>query len=125
MDDYINHNQVWPGLLTMDFDAATLDWQAFREGVDLLPMCGSPVEGCSCALLRYHPGAKIPRHLHVGMEFLLILRGSQRDERGEYGAGTFLINPANSSHAIVSEAGCVVLAVWEKPVRFIDQAGEG
>ncbi len=119
MDERMQPHLVWPDLLTMDLDAACLDWQAFRDGVDLLPVHGDPAGGCSCALLRYHPGAQIPRHLHVGMEFLLILRGSQRDERGEYAAGTFLINPANSSHAVVSEQGCVVLAIWEKPVRFI------
>lgn len=75
-----------------------------------------------CALLRYQPGAKIPRHLHVGVEFLLILRGSQRDERGDYQAGTFLVNPASSSHAIESDAGCIVLAIWERPVKFIASA---
>lgn len=122
MDGYLSQHLVWPNLLTMDFDAAALNWQAFRDGVELLALHGNPAEGCSCALLRYHLGAQIPRHLHIGMEFLLILRGSQRDERGEYHAGTFLINPANSSHAIVSDGGCVVLAVWEKPVRFLGQA---
>lgn len=119
MDERISPHLVWPGLLTMDFDDAALGWQLFRDGVELLPIHGNPAQGCSCALLRYHPGAAIPRHLHVGMEFLLILRGSQRDERGEYAAGTFLVNPADTSHAIVSDQGCVVLAIWEKPVRFV------
>ena len=116
----MNYKLVWDNLLGMDFDDPTVPWQAFRAGVEMLPLYGEADQGCSSALLRYQPGAKIPKHLHVGMEFLLILRGSQRDERGHYQAGTYLINPASSSHAIVSEEGCVVLAVWEKPVKFIN-----
>ncbi|MGV8835443.1 cupin domain-containing protein [Cellvibrio sp.] len=122
MEEHAEKKLVWSDLLSMDFDSPTLHWQDFRKGVDMLPLHGDPTQGCSCALLRYQPGAHIPRHLHVGMEFLLILRGSQRDERGQYHAGTFLINPATSSHEIFSEEGCVVLAVWEKPVKFISAA---
>jgi len=110
---------VWKDLLTQDFNDAHFSWQKFREGVDMVPLYGDAKQGCSCALLRYQPGAEIPRHMHVGMEFLFILRGSQTDERGHYTAGSFLINPATTSHEIVSEEGCVVLAIWEKPVQFI------
>ena len=110
---------VWNNLLGMDFDGPHLQWQDFRDGVDTILLHGDATQGCSSALLRYHPGARIPEHMHEGMEFLLILRGSQTDERGHYCAGTFLINPTNSTHKILSEEGCVVLAVWEKPVRFI------
>lgn len=110
---------VWKNLLSMDLDDPSLIWQDFRAGVDIVPLHGDSAQGCSCALLRYQPGAQIPRHLHVGMEFLLVLRGSQTDERGTYSAGTFLINPASSSHEIVSQEGCLVLAIWEKPVKFI------
>jgi anti-sigma factor ChrR (cupin superfamily) len=110
---------VWSNLLQMDF--STLEWQPFREGVDLLPLYGNIKSGCASALLRYQPGARIPEHLHTGMEFLFILCGSQSDDRGHYTAGSFLINPTASSHKIFSEEGCVVLAVWEKPVKFIEQ----
>lgn len=29
-----------------------------------------------------------------------------------------MINPPGTRHSIVSEAGCVVLAIYEKPVKF-------
>lgn len=119
MEAHAGKKLVWENLLTMDFNSPQMKWQDFRDGVDILPLHGDTAQGCSSALLRYQPGAHIPRHLHVGMECLLILHGSQRDERGHYQAGTFLINPATSSHEIFSEEGCVVLAVWEKPVKFI------
>lgn len=113
---------VWRDLLSMDLDDPSLAWQGFRVGVDILLLYGDATQGCSCALLRYQPGAEIPRHLHMGVEFLLVLRGSQADERGHYGAGSFLINPATSSHQISSKEGCIVLAIWEHPVKFM---GEG
>lgn len=110
---------VWKDLLNKDFDDPGFVWQDFRDGVDIIPLYGDSAQGCSSALLRYQPGAEIPRHMHVGMEFLLILRGSQTDERGHYTAGSFLINPVSTSHEIVSKEGCIVLAIWEQPVKFI------
>lgn len=112
-------HRVWSGLLDSDFDSADFAWQGFRAGVDIIFLHGDAAYGCSCALLRYQPGAEIPRHLHMGMEFLLVLRGSQTDDRGHYRQGSFLINPASSSHAIISEEGCIVLAIWERPVKFV------
>jgi len=116
----VSNNLVWTNLINSDFDSPDFKWQAFRKGVDILPLYGNPTQGCSSALLRYQPGARIPRHLHVGLEFLFILHGSQSDERGEYCKGTLLINPVDTSHEIFSREGCVVLAVWEKPVKFVD-----
>lgn len=110
---------VWRDFLTMDHEDPSLAWQTFREGVDILPLHGDAEQGCSCALLRYQPGAEVPRHIHMGMEFLLLLRGSQIDDRGSYSAGSFLINPADTSHHVMSEDGCVVLAIWERPVKFV------
>lgn len=112
-------NLVWQNLIKSDFSGPEFVWQGFRAGVDIIFLHGDAAQGCSCALLRYQPGAEIPRHLHVGMEFLLVLRGSQTDERGHYEEGSFLINPASSSHAIISEEGCIVLAIWERPVKFV------
>lgn len=109
---------VWRDFLTLDPDDSALAWQVFHEGVDILPINGTP-EGCFCALLRYASGAVVPHHEHSGHEHILILRGAQSDERGTYTQGTFLINMPESSHRVVSDAGCVVLAIWESPVRFL------
>ncbi|MDB6060680.1 MAG: hypothetical protein JWM78_783 [Verrucomicrobiaceae bacterium] len=112
-------NMVWPDFLTMNPEDPNLLWQAFHEGVDILPLNGTP-EGCFCALLRYQAGAVIPQHAHSGCEHILILRGAQTDERGTYTQGTFLINKPESTHGVVSSAeGCLVLAIWELPVRFL------
>ena len=44
----------------------------------------------------------------------------QTDENGRYAAGDVVINPPDTVHSIHSEDGCVVLAVWQKPVEFVD-----
>ena len=102
------------------FSAPALDalgWEPFRDGIEIHSIYATP--GSSrAALLRYAPGASLGRHLHVGFEHILILRGSQIDDNGEHRAGTLLIHGPGTSHAIASPDGCVVLAVWEKPVHL-------
>jgi len=112
-DSIILHNLIGQGT---DFTA--LPWQAFRDGIEIYPIYENQ-RGCSAALLRYAPGASIPSHTHTGYEHILILEGEQADERGAYSQGTLMISPPGSSHSIVSRAGCVVLAIWERPVSFL------
>jgi len=103
-------------LMGKDFN--TLEWQFFREGMSIYPIYQSGNSEASAALLKYEPGAYAPNHEHLGYEHILVLEGSQQDERGVYKAGDLLINHPGSSHSIQSPSGCVVLAIWEKPVKF-------
>lgn len=96
-------------------------FEPFREGVEIARLAGDP-DGASAALLRYQPGASVPMHEHVGLETILVLEGSQADERGVYAAGTMSVNLAGSRHSVWSDEGCVVLIHWERPVRILDEA---
>jgi anti-sigma factor ChrR (cupin superfamily) len=98
----------------------SLSWEPFRAGVKIHRLYGNQKEGPSAALLLYEPGAGIPLHQHLGYEHLIILSQSQTDERGERTAGTLIINPPGSTHSVQTTDGTVVLAIWEKPVRFIE-----
>lgn len=109
---------VWPDLLNIDPDNADLVWEFLQPGVDICVLHGERERGSNTALLRYQPGAVVPRHKHIGHEYLFILRGSQRDEHGIYSRGTFLINRPGGTHRVSSEEGCLVLAIWELPVEF-------
>ena len=71
------------------------------------------------AILRYEPGASAPLHQHVGTETILVLDGSQSDERGTYGKGDMVINPPGTRHSVRSPEGCVVLLHWDKPIEFL------
>lgn len=93
-------------------------YEPLRPGIDISYLYKDDASGASCALLRYQPGAEVPSHLHQGFEHVYVLAGEQRDERGVYPAGTFVINPPGSTHHVQSPKGCLVLIVWQRPVAF-------
>ena len=88
----------------------------FREGVEIARLHEGPP---AVALLRYAPGAGVPAHLHRGLETILVLQGTQSDERGDYPQGSLILNPEGTSHRVWSEKGCVVLIQWTLPVEFL------
>lgn len=91
-------------------------FEPFRDGVEICRLVAGEPE---LALLRYAPGARVPRHLHQGLETILVLEGSQSDEFGRYGAGALVANAAGSIHSVASEEGCVVLIQWTRPVAIL------
>jgi anti-sigma factor ChrR (cupin superfamily) len=99
-------------------EIAKLSFSSLRPGVDIHVLHESP-DGARAAILRYAPGAVVPEHRHEGLEYIYVLEGEQADERGSYGPGTFAINESGVTHRVVSENGCVVLIVWQRPVVFL------
>lgn len=128
-------NTTIPGLLLGAWQEQ--DFQPFREGVEICTLhegvqrlsTPEPVldtnsgagsgDQPAIALLRYQPGACVPRHRHPGIETILVLAGSQSDEAGRYATGSLVINPVGSEHSVWSDDGCVVLIQWDKPVQFV------
>ncbi len=102
--DFLNHG--WQGCT----------FEHFRDGVEICRLMTGEAE---LALLRYAPGATVPRHLHQGLETILVLEGSQSDEFGSYAAGSLVANPEGSIHSVTSQEGCVVLIHWAKPVKIL------
>lgn len=93
-----------------------LPFSRFRDGVEIAVIRDdSPM----VALLRYAPGAAVPRHAHAGLETVLVLEGAQSDERGHYPAGSLVFNPEGNIHSVWSDEGCTVLIQWERPVEFV------
>lgn len=94
-----------------------LPFAPFREGVEVHYIKqGAP----ALAVLRYAPGAKVPHHLHTGLETILVLDGVQSDERGDYAKGTLILNPEGTTHSVWSEQGCAVLIQWQRPVEILE-----
>ena len=95
----------------------SFDFEAFRKGIEI---CKLFPEDPLVALLRYEPGASVPKHQHKGLETILVLEGEQSDEHGNYSAGSLVLNPEDSIHSVWSNTGCVVLIQWERPVLFLE-----
>jgi len=118
----MNQPQALQPLVMVDLlkkaQAPDAPWKDFRPGVMMLPIY-SGADGQSSALLRYAPGAAVPAHVHTGYEHILVLSGTQTDERGTYQAGTMVVNPPGFVHSVHSADGCIILVIWERPVAFV------
>jgi anti-sigma factor ChrR (cupin superfamily) len=66
------------------------------------------------SVVRYAPGSRFDRHVHGGGEEILVLEGTFSDELGDHPAGTYLRNPPGSSHAPLSQDGCLLFVkLWQ------------
>ncbi len=108
------------GLLRLAEDPEAVEWQPFKDGVDIHRIYGDGLQGPTAALLRFREASRIPLHEHPGIEHIFVLAGSQRDQNGPIAAGTLVVNPTGSRHAVEGEAGCIVLAIYQESVRFLE-----
>ena len=90
-------------------DPADRPWTDRRPGVFWKVLWE---EGETKALLvRYAPGATIPRHRHLGDEQIFVLEGSVSDDTGTATAGHYARRPPGCEHTVRSEHGALVLAI--------------
>jgi anti-sigma factor ChrR (cupin superfamily) len=97
-----------------------IPWTPYKQGVEIFRLYGDGVSGPTAALLRYREAGEVPTHEHPGYEHVIVLSGSQEDEHGVFNAGTVVINAPGTRHKVRSGAGCIVLVIYEKPVRFLE-----
>ena len=112
-------SQVWD-LSSLAGDADRLPWRPLRPGVQVVRLYGEASQGPSAVLLKYDPGASVPLHEHTGYEHIFVLSGAQTDGSTIFSTGTLAIQSPGSRHRISSPHGCLVLVVYEKPVRFLE-----
>jgi anti-sigma factor ChrR (cupin superfamily) len=98
-----------------------IEFTLFRPGIERGIVYSDPKTGASTAFLRYLPGASVPLHRHDGYEHIVILEGEQLDDEGAYQAGQVLVHAPGSAHRVWTKTGCLVLAIWERPVVFLEQ----
>ena len=97
-----------------------LAYEHFREGIDVAWLSRGATGEPSVAILKYWPGARVPRHRHAGLETIVVLQGVQSDEHGDYDAGTLVLNAVGTEHSVWSTEGCVVLIQWDLPVVILE-----
>jgi anti-sigma factor ChrR (cupin superfamily) len=112
--------RVFPGLLGGGW--RDLAFEPFREGVTVHWLVRGGAHEPALAILKYEPGARVPLHLHAGLETIMVLDGIQSDENGDYMSGTVVTNGRGTTHSVWSRQGCAVLINWSLPVVML---GEG
>jgi anti-sigma factor ChrR (cupin superfamily) len=93
---------VLGGDLTWQPSPAPLVWRK------RLYHAGSPEAGTVTSVVRYDAGARFHAHPHPGGEEILVLSGTFSDARGDFGPGSYMLNPEGFSHAPFSVDGCVL-----------------
>lgn len=71
-------------------------------------------------LMRYAPGARIPRHRHLGDEQIFVLDGSVSDETGTCTKGNYARRPPGCVHSVVSHDGALVLAIMTGGTELVE-----
>ncbi|HTV21546.1 MAG TPA: cupin domain-containing protein [Polyangiaceae bacterium] len=69
---------------------------------------GAPEAGTVTSIVRYEAGSRFHEHGHPEGEEILVLSGTFSDERGDFGAGSYMLNPEGFRHAPFSVEGCVL-----------------
>jgi len=69
---------------------------------------GPQESGQVTSIVRYDAGSEFPAHEHPDGEEILVLEGVFTDDRGDWPAGTYLLNPEGYRHAPSSRDGCVL-----------------
>ncbi len=70
------------------------------------------------SLFLLSPGASVPKHTHDGMELMLPLSGTFKDELGLYHPGDFIVHDNQVNHQPITDEGCLCFALLDAPVRF-------
>jgi len=90
---------------------SAMDWQdnpsvaVWRKRLD---RSGPQEQGRVTSVVRYDPGSAFHSHPHPDDEEVFVLDRVFSDERGDYPAGTFLLNPDGFEHAPFSKDGCIL-----------------
>jgi anti-sigma factor ChrR (cupin superfamily) len=69
---------------------------------------GPAEAGQVTSIVRYDANSDFHAHEHPDGEEILVLEGVFTDDRGDWPAGTYLLNPEGYSHAPSSRDGCVL-----------------
>jgi anti-sigma factor ChrR (cupin superfamily) len=87
-----------------------IPWTEGIPGVRVKAFWSDPATKRRAAMARWEPGAKLPRHKHIGDELLFMIEGSNFDESGELRTGNVAYFPSGCTHTVVSRIGHTAIA---------------
>jgi hypothetical protein len=95
----------------VSMDTNSMKWQESPSGTvwrKRLHLVGPSEAGQVTSLVMYEANADFHAHAHPGGEEILVLGGTFSDERGDFTAGTYLLNPEGYEHTPFSKDGGVI-----------------
>lgn len=99
-------------------DVSNVPWQPTGfAGIDWKILMESET-GMRTVLMRWAPGARLPRHEHVAIEQTFVLEGSFSDHSSTCRAGQYVWRRAGSQHDAWTDEGCLMIAFFLKPNTF-------
>lgn len=117
----IGHNNEPIEGQTVTLDINTMPWEDTRwPDIKIKTLYKDEESGFSTILFKFAPGAKTPKHEHMGLEQVLILEGGLKDHDGFYPAGTFISRIAGSVHQAEAPEGSLHLAFFTAKNRMIE-----
>jgi anti-sigma factor ChrR (cupin superfamily) len=97
-----------------------IPWSEGRvPGMRVKAFWSDPATKRRAAMARWEPGAKLPRHKHIGDELLFMIEGSNFDESGELRTGNVAYFPSGCTHTVVSKIGHTAIAFVTGEVETI------
>jgi anti-sigma factor ChrR (cupin superfamily) len=94
-----------------NFDLSEIAWVDAMPGVHQKPIWQDKESKRRAALVRFDPGARLPRHKHVGDELIFVIEGSNADESGEVLSGNMNYRPNGCTHTVTSKNGATIFAL--------------
>jgi anti-sigma factor ChrR (cupin superfamily) len=115
------HPSTKPDLASRYIDVHALPWEPTKyPGIDIKVLLKDP-SGLMTALFRWAPGSELPFHEHVEIEQTYVLEGSLEDHEGSVTAGNYVWRPAGSRHVARAPNGALLLGIFLKPNRFLNE----
>lgn len=95
-------------------------WRLGLGGARMAQLAHDASTGVRLLVGHMPPGRRFPRHVHLGLEQVVVLSGGYDDERGEFVAGDFGVYEPGSEHGPETLDGddCWILFRLDGPVRF-------
>jgi anti-sigma factor ChrR (cupin superfamily) len=114
------------GAPELPLDLNAYSWEEPVPGVRMHVLREDPARGVRACLVWATPGARHPRHRHLGAENILVLQGRLRDDRATYGPGQICRSRAGSVHSEEALPGddCICYVVYYGALEPLPPAGE-
>lgn len=102
---------------------ADVPWQERFPGIRQRMLWAHPDTKRRADITCFEPGAKLPRHRHVGDELIFVIEGAISDESGTVTVGNVGYRPNGCVHNVSTKNGATILAVLTGDIELTNDAG--